>query len=172
MEKKNKNIFWSQNAVFGLLLGVTYILAACIFYKNGHSVSLNPEMDRMILFLTIPGLFIGVKKYQQQINQPLTYGHAFGASVYIVATAAFTYSLFVYYLYHNNPGLLENYTVRMEEALHETLPSNSDWKQFIALAKQQMTAATIAFQEIVNRTFSGTVFSLILAFLLRTPRQS
>lgn len=172
MKNKTKNIFWSQNALFGLLMGAAYILAACIFYKNGRPVSLNPKLDQVILFLTIPGMFIGVRIFWQRINQPLTYGRALGTSVYIVAIASFTYSLFIYYLYRYTPGLLENYTARLEEALNEALPSAPEWKQLISLAKQQMTAATVAFQEAVNRTLAGTIYSLALAFLLRTPRQS
>lgn len=171
MENKRKDTFLSRNTFFGLIMGLSYILAAYIFYKNGSKITLNPQFNNILMLLSITGAFIGVKKYQQQVlgGRPLTYGHALGTCVYLIAVASVVYGIFVYYLYRHSPVLVESYVSQLEAGLREVSAVSPAWEVLIQLVKQYTTAGSVALQEVLNNIFSGTIFSLVLAFMLRTP---
>ena len=99
MEPSKKKNFFSQNTLFGLFVGLSFIAVAYAYYRSGRGVSLNPQLNNVILLLSIVGAFIGVRKYRDELpDNCLSYGKALGACTYLIAVASVIYGCFVFYL--------------------------------------------------------------------------
>lgn len=172
MEKEKKNTFISQNTLFGLFVGLGFIIAAYIFYKSGKSISLNPQLNNVIMLLSIAGAFIGVRKYREEnLNGNISYGTALRTCTYLLSVAAVLYGIFIYYLYRSNAELQENYISTLESMLQEIYKGSPVLENMLAMIKTFMTPAAIAFAEIFNKIFTGFIFSLLLAGILRRNRK-
>ena len=68
MEPSKKKNFFSQNTLFGLFVGLSFIAVAYAYYRSGRGVSLNPQLNNVILLLSIVGAFIGVRKYRDELS--------------------------------------------------------------------------------------------------------
>ena len=55
MEPSKKKNFFSQNTLFGLFVGLSFIAVAYAYYRSGRGVSLNPQLNNVILLLSIVG---------------------------------------------------------------------------------------------------------------------
>lgn len=173
MEASKKNSFFSQNALFGLFVGLSLIAAAYVYYRSGWGVCLNPQLNNVILLLSIIGAFIGVSKYRDELpDNRLSYWKALGACTYLIAVASALYGCFVCYLYRHHPELLENYLTSAETAFREIYADSTFTEYMISVLKAFATPVTIAFTETFNKIFSGFIFSLLLAGLLRRTRRN
>ena len=86
MAPSKKKNFFSQNTLFGLFVGLSFIAVAYAYYRSGRGVSLNPQLNNVILLLSIVGAFIGVRKYRDELpDNCLSYGKALGACTYLIA---------------------------------------------------------------------------------------
>ena len=156
MEPSKKKNFFSQNTLFGLFVGLSFIAVAYAYYRSGRGVSLNPQLNNVILLLSIVGAFIGVRKYRDELpDNCLSYGKALG----------------VFYLYRHHPELLENYLTSIETTFKEVYSDSAFTENMISMLKAFTTPATIAFAETFNKIFTGFIFSLLLAGLLRRTRK-
>ena len=85
MAPSKKKNFFSQNTLFGLFVGLSFIAVAYAYYRSGRGVSLNPQLNNVILLLSIVGAFIGVRKYRDELpDNCLSYGKALGACTYLI----------------------------------------------------------------------------------------
>lgn len=168
MEKLSKNTFLTQNTIFGLFVGLSYILTAYIYYRSGRGISLNPQLNNVILLLSIVGAFIGVKKYRDESsNGTMTYARALGACVFLLAVAAVVYGIYLYSLYSSHTELQENYRLAIDAMLREIYAGSPLLENMTAMMKTFTTPAVIAFAEIFNKIFIGFIFSLFVAGFLR-----
>ena len=173
MAPSKKKNFFSQNTLFGLFVGLSFIAVAYAYYRSGRGVSLNPQLNNVILLLSIVGAFIGVRKYRDELpDNCLSYGKALGACTYLIAVASVIYGCFVFYLYRHHPELLENYLTSIETTFKEVYSDSAFTENMISMLKAFTTPATIAFAETFNKIFTGFIFSLLLAGLLRRTRKN
>ena len=165
MAPSKKKNFFSQNTLFGLFVGLSFIAVAYAYYRSGRGVSLNPQLNNVILLLSIVGAFIGVRKYRDELpDNCLSYGKALGACTYLIAVASVIYGCFVL--------LLENYLTSIETTFKEVYSDSAFTENMISMLKAFTTPATIAFAETFNKIFTGFIFSLLLAGLLRRTRKN
>ena len=99
-------------------------------------------------------------------------GEALGACTYLIAVASVIYGCFVFYLYRHHPELLENYLTSIETTFKEVYSDSAFTENMISMLKAFTTPATIAFAETFNKIFTGFIFSLLLAGLLRRTRKN
>ena len=157
MAPSKKKNFFSQNTLFGLFVGLSFIAV----------------LNNVILLLSIVGAFIGVRKYRDELpDNCLSYGKALGACTYLIAVASVIYGCFVFYLYRHHPELLENYLTSIETTFKEVYSDSAFTENMISMLKAFTTPATIAFAETFNKIFTGFIFSLLLAGLLRRTRKN
>ena len=71
-----------------------------------------------------------------------------------------------------NPELLENYLTSIETTFKEVYSDSAFTENMISMLKAFTTPATIAFAETFNKIFTGFIFSLLLAGLLRRTRKN
>lgn len=172
MEKEKKNTFIQQNTIFGLFIGVSFILASYVFYKTGRSISINPQLNNVIMLLSIAGAFIGVKKYRDDSHRNgYSYASALGACMYMISVAAVIYGIYIYTLYQRIPGLQENYVTMVTTVLEEVYKGSPLLENMKTMIETFMTPAAIAFAEVFNKIFTGFIFSLLLAGILRRPKR-
>ena len=165
MAPSKKKNFFSQNTLFGLFVGLSFIAVAYAYYRSGRGVSLNPQLNNVILLLSIVGAFIGVRKYRDELpDNCLSYGKALGACTYLIAVASV--------IYRHHPELLENYLTSIETTFKEVYSDSAFTENMISMLKAFTTPATIAFAETFNKIFTGFIFSLLLAGLLRRTRKN
>lgn len=165
---KNDNTFISQNTIFGLFIGLSFILASYAFYKTGQQVSLNPRLNNVIMLLSLAGAFIGARKYREEhLNGILSYAKALGICIYLIAVASVVYGIYIYILYRHNPELQENYLDMTTGMLEEIYKGSPLLENMQVILKSFMTAGAIAFAEVFNKIFTGFIFSLLLAGILR-----
>lgn len=172
MEPSKKKNFFSQNTLFGLFVGLSFIAVAYAYYRSGRGVSLNPQLNNVILLLSIVGAFIGVRKYRDELpDNCLSYGKALGACTYLIAVASVIYGCFVFYLYRHHPELLENYLTSIETTSKSVFGFGFHRKYDLDVKSCLQRLLTIAFAETFNKIFTGFIFSLLLAGLLAHPKK-
>ncbi|MEG0796090.1 MAG: DUF4199 domain-containing protein [Odoribacter sp.] len=168
MDQEKKKIFLKQNTIFGLFIGLSFIIVSFAFYKMDKGISFNPQLNNVIMLLSIVGAFIGTRKYKEESLQgQISYSGALGTCVYIITIASICYGLYIYLLYQQIPALKEDYLNTFEAALKEVYPDSPLVDNMTAMLKVFTTPAAIALGEIFNKIFSGSIFSLFLAGILR-----
>jgi hypothetical protein len=176
MEPSKKKNFFSQNTLFGLFVGLSFIAVAYAYYRSeliSAVFVIVVHKWRHNLLLSIVGAFIGVRKYRDELpDNCLSYGKALGACTYLIAVASVIYGCFVFYLYRHHPELLENYLTSIETTFKEVYSDSAFTENMISMLKAFTTPATIAFAETFNKIFTGFIFSLLLAGLLRRTRKN
>lgn len=172
MENKKNNTFLAQHTTFGLFVGLSYILASYLFYKTGRQVILNPQFNNVLMLLTIAGTFIGVRKYREEsLGGIISYGNALGSAIYLITIAAVIYGLYINYLYHKVPELQENYVTSINLMLQEVYKGSPLLEPMTAMIEKWMTPGVIALSEMLNKIFTGFIFSLLLAGILRRKQK-
>ena len=69
--------YWKENTLFGLLIGGSFSMASLLFIWGGKSVAMNPQLNNVIMLLTIFGVFVGAKKYRDEaLGGVISYGKA------------------------------------------------------------------------------------------------
>lgn len=171
MENEKKNTFISKNTIFGLFVGLGFIVASYIFHLSGKSISLNPQLNNVIMLLTITGTFIGVRKYREEsLNGIISYGAALGACVYLITVASVVYGIYLYILYRSDPELQQNYATSITTILQEVYKGSSILESIQNMTEALITPAVIALAEVFNKIFTGFIFSLFLAGILRKTK--
>lgn len=168
---KKENTFIAKNTFFGVMVGVSFMLAAFVFYKTGRSVGFNPQLGNVFLLLTVAGVFIGVRKYrEEQLSGYIDYPTALGACVYIVAVGSVLYGMFLYNLYSRSPELQEQYLSAIELFLDEVYKGTPLLDTMKEMMRKFVSPLFIAFAEVVNKCLTGFFFSLFIAGILRRKR--
>lgn len=160
--------FAARNGIFGLLVGLGFIAAALIFYKTGQGISLNPGLNNAILLLSIVGAFIGVRKYrEEELGGYISFGKAFGGCIYIIGVGTLVYGMYIYYMYGKHPELQEQYLLMVNTALDEVYKGNPMHDTLKSMMSGLVSPFFIAMAEVFNKIFTGFIFSLLLAGLLK-----
>lgn len=168
METTRKHSFFIQNTVFGLFIGATLVLASYIFYRTGQTICLNPQLNNVLLLLSLAGTFVGVRKYREEcLAGILSYGKALGTCIYLIAVASLLYGFYIYILYRTHPELQAEYIQMIDLLMVEVYKDSPLVEEMRKILSTFMTTGIIAFSEVFNKIFTGFLFSLLLAGILR-----
>lgn len=168
MENNHKNIFFTKNSLFGAIIGLSLVATSCIYLLTGKNIGLNPQLNNVVMLLTIAGTFIGARKYREEaLDGIITYGKALGLCVYIISIAAVVYGIYIGVLYHYTPELTSQYIETMDATFREVYANSPMLETMSSMIRGFTTPYSIAFAEIFNKIFSGFIFSLLLAGILR-----
>ena len=168
---RKENTFIARNTLFGVIVGLSFILAVFVFYRAGKPVGFNPQLGNVFLLLTVAGVFIGVRKYREEcLEGYIDYPLALGACVYIVAVGSLLYGMFLYTLYGRSPELQEQYLATIELFLDEAYKGTPVLDTVKEMMRKFVSPLFIAFSETVSKCLSGFIFSLFIACILRRQR--
>ena len=166
--KKTTSEFLLYNSIFGLFVGGSYIVASLVFFWSGKNISLNPQLNNIILMLTIAGIFLGVKKFRDDhLEGIISYGKSFSTGIYILTIASFLYALYIFIFYTSDPDLMERFKKVMLSILKQIYGNTPLYETFEKSIQSFLYPASIAVGEFLNKLFFGIILTLFLAGILR-----
>jgi len=167
----NKNPLLRHAFLFGSLMGGVLILAALVFYFKGLSVNYNPNLTLVNQFLMVTGIFLGVKKYRDEILfGVINYKRAFTAGILIIGFAACYYAMFIYILTKFfDASIIQEAINFAQKGLVESGYEQKDVDLIMSVYKH-ITPGIFAFSIWFSKVFGGALFSLIVAFFFRQKR--
>ena len=169
-----KDLYWKQNTLFGLLMGSSFCLASLIFVWSGRSVAMNPQLNNITTRLTVVGIFMGRRKYRDEaLGGSISYARAFGVGMFLLAIASIVYALYTYILYSSSSELFamyKNHILLMIKQVYENSPM---YNTLTETFNTFLMPVSIAIGEFVNHIFSGIIFTLLLAWIIKRsiPRE-
>lgn len=156
--------------IFGLLIGITFILASYLYFYKGFDVIVNPQLSNINYFICIAGIFIGVRKIRAEIIPNISYWQAFLFGSLMIAIAAIPYTVYTYILLSNHPDIIQNTIQILEKSLKEGNYTDSQTDTFISIYKAFATPLFMAISQFLNKAFMGIIFSLFMASFLSSRK--
>lgn len=168
MEENKTNIFLKSNTLFGALMGAIFIAASVAIYKSGSPIFMNPTLDRIITLLYICGLTLQIRKYREEaLGGFMSYGMALKTGLYLAAVTGFLYAIYIFFMYSQNPSLLEYYLTASEATLKQVYGESSMVESMISMLKVFTSPLSMAFSELFSKVFSGFIYTLFIAWFLK-----
>lgn len=168
MKNDKRDIFFRQNTFFGVLIGLSFILASYIYFLSGRDVCLNPQLHNILLLLSIAGAYIGARKYREESSGGyISYAKALGVCTYLITIATLCYGIYIFGLYSKHPELVESYVRFAENTLRATYMNSPLVDNMVKMMESFTTPIVITLAEIFNKILTGFIFSLFVAGLLR-----
>ncbi|RUT77799.1 DUF4199 domain-containing protein [Ancylomarina longa] len=166
-----KNPLVRHTFLFGSLVGGVLILAALVFYFKDLSVNYNPNLTLINQFLMISGIFLGVKKYRDEILfGVINYKRAFTAGILIIGFAACYYAMFIYVLTKFfDASIIQEAINFAQKGLVQSGYEQKDVDLIMSIYKH-ITPGIFAFSMWLSKLFGGVLFSLVVAFFFRQKR--
>lgn len=165
--EKIKTWLLRPTTLFGILIGMSFIAASLLFILTGRTVAMNMQLNNITLTLTIIGVFIGIRRFrEEQPRKLLSYGKAFMTGFGIVLISSGIYTLYILILYTTQPELLEAYRQTLLYSIGEIYKDTS-LMPIVEESAKQFSPALIAFTECIIKIFYGTLFTLLLAAILK-----
>jgi hypothetical protein len=164
---ENKNDILKHTATYGAIVGFALIIYSVLLYILG--LSLSRALGYLSFLIIIGGLYVGIKNFRD--NEPsgtISYGRALGTGVLICVFLGIIGSLFTYIQFRFiDTGLVEQIIEMAEEKLYDKgIPEDMIEIQMSAMSKM-FTPGLMAVFGFISYLFWGTVFSLILAAILK-----
>ena len=165
---KTNNTFITKNSLFGVLVGLSLILASLVFYITGKNIMLNPQLSNVMMLLSIAGAFIGVRKYrEEQLEGFINYSQALGGCIYIITIGSLIYGIYAYALYRYDPELQASYLTTLQVMLDEMYKGSPMLDTVKNMMEHLVSPVFIAATETFNKILTGLIFSLLMAGILR-----
>ncbi len=169
--EETKNDILKHSATYGAIIGFALIIYSVLLYIL--DLSLSKSLGYLSFLIIIGGLYIGIKNFRE--NEPekaISYGRAVGVGVLICVFLGFLGSVFAYLQFRFiDPGLVDKMIEISEEKLLEKgLPDDMVEMQLSAMSKM-FTPGLMAILGFFSYLFWGTVFSLIIAAILKKQPQ-
>ncbi len=166
MEKNHT--FVKKNAIFGGLLGVSLILVSVLFHISGKNLVFNPQLNNVIMLLSITCAFIGIRKYREEELQGfISYALTLGGFLYIISIGTFIYGIYIYFLFRFTPELQQNYLAILDTMLDEMYKGTPILNSAKDMMEHLVTPFFISAMETFNKILTGLIFSLLPALILR-----
>lgn len=165
--EENKNDILKHSATYGAIIGFALIIYAILLYIA--DLSLSRGLGYISYIIIIVGLYIGIKKFRE--NEPsgaIKYSRALGVGVLICVFLGFIGAAFAYLQFRFiDPDLVNKILEMSEEKLLEKGLSEDMIEMQSQFMRNFMTPGMMALSSFISYIFMGTVFSLIIAAILK-----
>ena len=109
-----------------------------------------------------------LRKYrEEELGGYISFGKAFGGCIYIIGVGTLVYGMYIYYMYGKHPELQEQYLLMVNTALDEVYKGNPMHDTLKSMMSGLVSPFFVAMAEVFNKIFTGFIFSLLLAGLLK-----
>ena len=163
----NKNDILKHSATYGAIIGFALIIYTILLYIA--DLSLSRGLGYLSYVIIIAGLFLSIKKFRE--NEPLDaikYGKALGVGVLTCVFMGFIGSVFTYLQFRFlDPDLVNKILEMSEEKLLDKGLSEDMIEMQSEFMMKFMSPGIMALSSFISYIFMGTVFSLILAAILK-----
>ncbi len=165
--EENKNDILRHSATYGAIIGFALIIYAVLLYIT--DLSLSRPLGYISYIIIIVGLYLGIKKFRE--NEPsgaIKYSRALGVGVLICVFMGFLGSVFTYLQFRFiDPDMIAKILEMSEEKLLERGLSEDMIEMQSRFMVKLMTPGFMALSSFISYIFMGTIFSLIIAAILK-----
>ncbi len=165
--EENKNDILRHSATYGAIIGFALIIYAILLYIG--DLSLSKALGWISYIIIIVGLYIGIKKFRE--NEPsgaIKYSKALGVGVLICVFLGFIGAVFTYLQFRFiDPDLVGKILEMNEEKLLDKGLSEDMIEMQSQFMMKFMTPGMMAISSFISYIFMGTIFSLIIAAILK-----
>jgi len=168
--EKSSNTLTKWAMTYGLYLGIFHIVFTVILYLSGHlfdSKYLGYISTAVVIIIT----WIGLIKYRDHVNNGvLKYGQGLGLGVLISVFAGIFAAATMYIIMKFDGSLSDQMLSLMEEEVMKSGMSDDMLENVEKMYKIMVTPGVVAFSGFINKVFTGTLISLIVAaFVKKNP---
>ena len=170
--EKNSNFVTKWAMTYGLYLGLFHIIFIIFLYLRGNIFD-SKSYGYISMAFVIGIIWIGIVKYRDKVNKGfLTYGQGVGLGVLISVFGSIFAAATIYILMKLDTSLsIQRLTLLQEEAMKRGMPDEvlekmEPWYTWWA------KPFVVALSKLVNKIFLGTVFSLIIAAIVKRKPES
>ena len=165
--EENKNDILRHSATYGAIIGFALIIYAVLLYIT--DLSLSRALGYVSYIIIIVGLYIGIKKFRE--NEPsgsIKYSRALGVGVLICVFLGFIGAVFTYLQFRFiDPDMISKILEMSEEKLLERGLSEDMIEMQSKVMMRMLTPGIMALSSFISYIFMGTIFSLIIAAILK-----
>jgi hypothetical protein len=165
--EENKNDILRHSATYGAIIGFALVIYAVLLYIL--DLSLSKSLGYISYIIIIVGLYLGIKKFRE--NEPsgaIKYTKALGVGVLICVFTGFIGSVFTYLQFRFiDPDMITKILEMSEEKLLEKGLSEDIIEMQSQFMAKLMTPGFMALASFISYIFMGTIFSLIIAAILK-----
>lgn len=155
---------------YGLYLGIALVVNTIIFYLIGKPFAeANGYLSYAIIIGALSWSIYSYREFKGAEGLPYSACLGFGTLLSLFASLIFAFFTFVLYKIID-PGLLAKFINFLEESLMKQGKSDTQMEMMIGMYKKFLTPLTFSIGQIMNLTFIGFFFSLIISiFYKRSP---
>ena len=169
MERSSNTVTkWAMT--YGLYLGVFHIIFIVILYFTGHFF--NAGYYSYISTAFVIGItWVGLVKYRDEVNGGvLKYGQGLGLGV-LISVFAGIFAAATLYIFMKFDGSLSNQMLdMMEDEIAKSGMPDDMLENMEKIYKIMVTPGVVALSGFINKVFTGTLISLIVAvFVKKNP---
>jgi hypothetical protein len=164
MEPKNTQL--KHTLFYGVALGIIISVYQLLLYIFG-SFS-NQALGYLESLITIIGIYISIKMYRDQVmGGTINYNKALGVGVLTAVFIGLVLAIFTYILYKLDGGLIDEMIILVEERNIERGMDVDQIEMQTSLLRQFLWPSVLAFGTLVSKGIGGTIYSLIIAAILK-----
>lgn len=158
----------NKNMLFGAIIGALYIITSLLFYISGKNININPQLNQTLTLLMMTGVFFGGRKYREE-SKGVGFGFkkAYKVVMTMILIATLIYTFYIYIIYSVDHTLLNEYLMITENAFREIYASSPLLDSMLTIMREYLSPGAIAFTEFINKMFSGIIFAIFIALILR-----
>lgn len=165
--ENQSNIATKTAMSHGLYMGLALVLNSVVFYVMGKPFS---EMTAYISYvIVIASLVWSIRSFREELGEEgLSYGRALGFGTLLSLFASLIVAFYTFVLYKIiDPGLLDKFMAFLEENLLKTGKPEAQIETVMTMYKKVLTPLIFSIGQILNVTFLGFAFSLIISIFFR-----
>ncbi|UCH13276.1 MAG: DUF4199 domain-containing protein [Bacteroidales bacterium] len=165
--EENKNDILRHSATYGAIIGFALIIYSVLLYIA--DLSLSRALGYVSYVIIIAGIFLSIKRFRE--NEPsdaIKYGKALGVGVLTCVFMGFIGAVFTYvHFKFIDPDLINKILEMTQDKLLDRGLSEDMIEMQSEFMMKFMSSGMMAVSAFINYIFMGTVFSLILAAILK-----
>ncbi len=168
--EKSSNTLTKWAMTYGLYLGIFHIIFIIIMYMTNHFFN-NGYLSYISTAFVIGITWLGMTKYRDHVNNGvLKYGQGLGLGVLISVFAGIFAAATTYIIMKFDGSLSDQMLNLMEEEIMKSGMSDDMLENVEKMYKIMVTPGVVAFSGFINKVFTGTLISLIVAaFVKKNP---
>lgn len=159
---------FNKDITFGTIIGMLYILTSLLFYFTGKNININPQLNQTLTLLMMTGVFLGGRIYRNEYGiSRFGFKKAYKVVITMILISTLIYCFYIYILYSSNTNLVNGYIMLVENTFRELYATSPMLDPMLAILKNYTNPVIIAFTEFINKMFSGIIFAIFIALILR-----
>ena len=169
---EQKSTFWKSAMVYGLYIGIFFMLFSVILYVTGQT------NNKTLGYISFPLYAVAIALVQlhyrnNELNGSISYGQAISFAVAAMFFSGIITALYTLILYSFiDPSLVEQMKTLQEEALLQRGMSEDQIEAAMSMSSKMMTPGWMSIMGLFGSVLMGAIISLITSiFVKKQPNE-